>query len=97
MNSNKLFCIVFITMWALLIILNLLIKSPEFSETENRSLATIPSFSFKGLVEGTYASGLDNYINDHFVFRDIFLKTKSTSEMLTFKKENNPCLLFPDG
>ena len=81
MKNNMCF-IVFISVWVTLIVLNLAIKSTAFSEQENRYLAKLPSFTFEKLVNGTYQEEMDNYINDHFIFRNSWIKIKSGVELL---------------
>ena len=68
--------------WLTLIILNFIVKSKDFSEQENRYLAQMPSFSIEKLLDGEFQTEMDNYINDHFIFRDIWIKIKSGLEML---------------
>ena len=80
--KNNMFFIVFISVWVTLIVLNLAIKSTAFSEQENRYLAKLPSFTFEKLVNGTYQEEMDNYINDHFIFRNSWIKIKSGVELL---------------
>lgn len=52
-------------------------------------LAKWPRFSIEKLVNGKYAEELDIYINDHFVFRNMWVKLKSASEIALGKEENN--------
>ena len=75
----------FMIFWILLIILNVVIKNDDFSEQENRYLSKLPSFSFDKLVSGKYQEEMDNYINDHFIFRNTWIKIKSSAEMLLRK------------
>lgn len=83
--KNKIFFVVFITIWVILVILNFVVKSEEFSQQENRYLAKIPTFSFEKIVSGQYQEELDNYINDHFIFRNEWIKIKSSTEMFLRK------------
>lgn len=80
--KNKIFFTVFMLVWVILIVLNLVIKSEEFSEQENRYLAKLPKFTFEKLVNGTYQKEMDTYINDHFIFRNAWIKIKSGGEIL---------------
>lgn len=79
--KNKIFFTVFMLIWIVLIVLNFVIKSNEFSEQENRYLASLPSFSFKKLVSGEFQQDMESYINDHFIFRNFWIKLKSATEM----------------
>lgn len=50
--------------------LTAVIKSPDFSENENRMLAKPPVFSFSSLVSGRFFSELEDCMSDRIVFRD---------------------------
>lgn len=89
MIKDKVFFIIFIIVWILLILLNFLVPNKTFSEQENRYLASIPKFNFKDLVDGIYAENLNDYINDHFIARNFWLKLNSFVQLETGKTENN--------
>lgn len=95
--KNKIFFISFILIWAILIILNIFKTNKTFSEQENRMLAKAPEFSLEKLVSGEYSASLDNYINDHFIFRDGWLKVNSGMELVLQKKEVNDIYIGKDG
>lgn len=95
--KNKIFFISFILIWAILIILNIFKTNKTFSEQENRMLAKVPEFSLEDLVSGEYSKKLDNYINDHFIFRDEWLKVNSGMELVLQKKEVNDIYIGKDG
>ena len=80
--KNKIFFTIFMLVWVTLIVLNFVVRSVEFSEQENRYLAKLPTFRIEKLLDGTYQEELDTYINDHFVFRNAWIKIKSETEML---------------
>ncbi|MGN0612569.1 MAG: DHHW family protein [Porcipelethomonas sp.] len=50
----------------------LVIKRPEVSETENRTLAKFPSFSIADYFSGEYTSGIELYYNDTVPGRETF-------------------------
>ena len=79
--KNKIFFIMFMIVWVVLIVLNIVVKSEAFSEQENRYLTKLPTFNFEKLVNGEYQEEMDNYINDHFIFRNSWIKIKSATEM----------------
>ncbi len=96
--KNKIFFAIFMTIWILIIILNFIWPKQVFSEEENRMLATIPRFSFASFVSGEYLNGVNDYINDHFAFRDIYLKLNSWWEVKVMgKKENNDVYIGDEG
>mgnify|MGYP005766327383 FL=1 len=80
--KNKIFFTIFMLVWVTLVVLNFVVRSEEFSEQENRYLAKLPTFRIEKLLDGTYQEELDTYINDHFVFRNAWIKIKSETEML---------------
>ena len=51
-------------------LLNLFLPDKSFSEKENRSLQTLPSFSFSSLFSGQYATRFESYCSDQFAGRD---------------------------
>lgn len=71
--------------WVTLVVLNFIIRSEAFSEQENRYLAKLPTFTFEKLVDGIYQNEMDTYINDHFIFRNLWIKIKSGEEILLRK------------
>lgn len=96
-EKNKYFFIMFISFWIILTVLNFIISNEEFSQNENRMLAKMPKFELEELVNGNYVEKLNDYINDHFIFRDIWLKLKSTEEIALGKTENNNVYIGKDG
>lgn len=95
--KNKIFFISFMIIWTVLIIMNIFKTNKTFSEQENRVLAKIPEFSMEKLVSGEYSSNLDTYINDHFIFRDEWLKLNSQYELLLQKTEISDIYIGKDG
>lgn len=86
------------TVWIVIIVVNFIWPKQTFSQEENRMLATIPRFSFESFVNGDYLNGVNDYINDHFAFRNIYLKLNSWWEVSVMgKKENNGVYIGKDG
>ena len=96
--KNKIFFAIFMTVWVVIVIINFIWPKQVFSEEENRMLATIPRFSFDKFVTGDYLNGVNDYINDHFAFRNFYLKLNSWWEIEVMgKKENNGVYIGKDG
>ena len=96
--KNKIFFTIFMMVWVIIVIINFVWAKPVFSEEENRMLATIPRFSFESFVNGNYLNGVNDYINDHFAFRNFYLKLNSWWEVqIMGKKENNGVYIGEDG
>lgn len=97
MKNNNVFFYMFIFVWIVLVILNIFTPKKEFSEQENRYLAKVPEFSMEKLISGEYSNEMNDYINDHFVFRDIWVKMNSFTQVITGKTENNGVYIGKDG
>lgn len=80
----------------LVFLVNVLSPVAEFSELENRYLQNFPKFSLGGLFDGSYAEDIENYFNDHFVGRNMFVKLKAGIEYLIGKHENNGVYVAKD-
>ncbi len=48
------------------------LERPTVSESENRNLATFPSFSFATLMDGSYTADISEWFNDTVPYRDVF-------------------------
>ena len=96
--KNKIFFLIFVTVWVIIVILNFVLPKSDFSEQENRMYAIIPRFTFKSFINGEYLDGVNDYVNDHFAFRDTFLKINSWWEInILGKKEINDVYVGKDS
>lgn len=57
----------------------------EASYTEQRSYAHKPEFSVKSFMDGSYTSGLENYLSDHILMRSTFVTLCSESRNILGK------------
>lgn len=60
-----------------------------YSENENRNLTKIDNITFNKLLDGTFTKNIDDYINDHFPLRNIFLSINSYIKLILGHKEIN--------
>lgn len=74
-----------------------IVPDQSFSEQENRSLRTLPKFTWEKLVSGEYSAQINDYFADQFPLRDGLVGVKGFSELLLGKGENNGILLGKDG
>ena len=74
----------------------LLKPDTEFSENENRALASRPKFSISSLLSGEYTEDYETYLTDQFVFRDQWIGMKTAAERLTFRQETNDIYFAED-
>lgn len=77
-------CGVFILQWV--------IPDRSFSEDENRSLQTLPTFSLDHLKSGTYTSKWGKYISDQIPFRSLWVGLYGTCEVIREVGESNGVL-----
>lgn len=88
---------VFLTFIAVLFVLFLAMPNTDFSERENRYLATAPKFSFKALFDGDFTADFESYTTDQFPFRDAWTTLKARCERLCGKAENKGVFYGTDG
>ena len=75
----------------------LILPDNSFSEQENRSLRTLPSFSAQKLADGSFGEEINEYFADQFPMRDPLVGLKGVCEIALGKGENNGVLLGEDG
>jgi len=74
----------------------------SFSEDENRSLQTLPSFEspgdfFKSLFSGKFGDDVGKFYADQFPARDVFVGAKGVFEAAMLKGQNNDVVFGKDG
>ena len=97
MRDNNVFFYMFMSVWIILVILNFFNPKKEFSEQENRYLAKLPELTMEKLVSGEYSNEMNEYFNDHFVFRNAWVKVNSSWQTITGKDEINNVYIGKDG
>lgn len=60
----------------------------EFSETENRALNQMPKVSWNSIEQGRFQKNLEQYINDQFVLKDLWVRIKVGVDSLRGKPES---------
>lgn len=55
------------------LVLGLLWKDQDFSESENRKLAQLPKITVSSIMDGSFLSGLSDYVADQFPMRDMWI------------------------
>ena len=79
--------IVFVLIVATIAIVNAVMPKKDFSENENRYLASFPHFSLERVVSGAYMEDWNSWLADHFPFRDFFVGAKTETETALGKME----------
>lgn len=73
-----------------------LLPDREFSEQENRNLASFPAPDAEAFFSGAFGREMNVYFADQFPLRDVFVKLKGASELGLLKGENNGVLYSYD-
>lgn len=68
---------------------HLLLPDRDRSETENRTLAQAPKFSWAALLDGSYTKSVESYVADQFPLRDEWTVLKARAEQAVGKTEFN--------
>ncbi len=64
-----------------------ILPKKTFLESENRMAATVPTYRFSSLADGSYTAGIEEYTKDHFPARETFMKIKTDAQILLGYKE----------
>lgn len=78
-------------------ILGLILPDKEFSENENRVLASRPVITVQGIYDGSFMKKAEVYLTDHFPFRDTAIRIKSYTERILGKSKENGAYFGNDG
>ena len=74
-----------------------ILPKPNFSETENKYLASFPSFSFGALKDGSFSRQLSLFCSDRIPARQRLISLSASAELLLGKNENNGIIFGKDG
>jgi len=94
---KKLLTILVMTMILGLLILFIILPKKEFSEIENRSLASVPKLTLDKIIDGSYMEDIEEYINDHFPIRNFFMNIRTISNKLIGKQNISDVYFGSDG
>lgn len=89
--------IVFVVFVLTLCLLFIFLPKESYSENEKRVLAEFPSFSFEAMLDGSFNEGVEEYINDHFPMRDVFVGIYSYYNRLMGRGNVSGIYLLGDG
>jgi hypothetical protein len=88
-KKNKAFAFVMIIIWGALALWNLFTPTRVSSEAENRDLQQFPAYTHRKLLDGGFMNSMNDYLNDQFAARDIWVTAKSLMEYGLGKREIN--------
>lgn len=86
----------FVCFLGLFMVASLALPPRSFSETENRTLAQLPEFSWQALRAGTYTKDMETYLADQFPLRDRWIALKSGAQYVLGQREFNGVYLCGD-
>ena len=87
MLSKKILTAVFFAVIILFPAVTLFLPKQNFSELENRSLATAPTFSLQSITDKSFMDQTETYLADHIVLREQIAKAKTALDLLSGKRE----------
>ncbi len=96
-KSNLITIIVFITLVYSLSVLNVFSKDKDFSLNENRYLASKPKVTIKSVFDGQFGKKFEQYINDQFVFRNLWMGSKTSLQIGVKNKDINGVYICDNG
>ena len=74
---RKIIAIVISLVIIILSIMLVILPKKDFSENENRYLQKFPTFKLSTLISGEYIPKVENFLSDHFPFRDKLINFKT--------------------
>lgn len=77
--------------------INLFTPNKSFSDSENRNLEPLPTFSIQNLLDKKFTSHYETYMSDQFAFRDFWIGMKSDIDRTIGRKENNGVYIGKNG
>lgn len=93
---NKIKIISFLVITYGLMIILIIQPKLENSELENRQLSKLPVMSLENIYSGAFMTDFDDYIDDHFAFRNRFVKlSKKLRSYHGFFPESEPKIIKP--
>lgn len=84
----------FIVIFSLLLIF---LPREDFSQNEKRVLAEFPDLTLESVTDGSFTSGMEKYINDHFPLRDTFVGIYSYYNRFLGRGNATGIYLLSDG
>ena len=95
-NKGRLTTGIFCLFLAGLLVWHIALPDRARSETENRTLAQFPDFSWETMKNGSFTAGMEDYFADQFPLRDDWTGLKARCEQLLGKREFNGVYLCGD-
>lgn len=95
--SKKINAILIPAIIILLAIASICMPAKDFSERENRYLASFPELTWKNVKSGDFTEGIADYLSDHFPARDTWIEINTRRSLLQGKTLINGVFFADDG
>ena len=82
---------------AVVMLINLVLPSKDFSANENRSLAKMPSLSLSAIRDGSFFTDFSSYYADQFLLRDLWTSIKFHADYIMGQREFSGVYVGKDG
>lgn len=96
-KSERITVIAILVMLLAISVVVIVMPKKNFSENENRYLKSFPEFSMKSFFSGDYMDDLEDYLTDHFAFRDFWVSVDTEKNLILGEKEMNDILIGQNG
>ena len=70
-------------------LLNVIKRDQEFSDEENRMLASRPKLTWESIKSGDFMTDFETYVSDQFFARNQWISLKLNEDRILGKKESN--------
>lgn len=96
-NNSARLGVCFIAVLMIFFIGNLIVPDVAYSDVENRQLQQFPTISAKEYMSGRLEKKLENYVNDQFCGRNVFIRIKSAVDVSLGSVYSNGVWKCKDG
>ena len=80
---------VFVVLLLVFVLLNVIKRDQEFSDEENRMLASRPKLTWEAVKSGDFMTDFETYVSDQFFARNQWITLKLYEDRFLGKKESN--------
>ena len=94
---DKILILIFTVFIGGMLICMLVLPKEKFSENEKRTLASMPELSLSSVLNGKFERDTENYITDHFPWRNMFTAINAYAALYTGRNGSNGVYRGEDG
>lgn len=97
MKKSKITVLILANVYAVLVLACFLWPKAEYSFSERRKLAELPVFTVESVLKGRYMQQAEEYVTDHFPFRDKWRSLKANVSLSILRKSDTNGIYEKDG